>query len=209
MFFCLYDCFLFYFVLHLPVIFHRCSHLCTCWNCASSNSRKSNPSEKRSTIESNLKMTNSCNQQFFFLFFFLPIKFPFSSIRHFILYTNLETFSYLPLMFLSNYINMEERKKLALFMCIAIFLSLCLSFFFFQFCRFYLILISLSLYVCKWKRQNERRKKNSWQITLLSPLNFISMRLQNRITNNKIEHVDIFFFFFFFIIFMRLTFIDK
>jgi len=77
---------LFFFISsYLPVTLLQCSHLRTCWNCASSNSRKSNPSESRSTIESNLKMTNSCNQQVFF-FSFATYWISSFSIHHFTLY---------------------------------------------------------------------------------------------------------------------------
>ncbi len=129
-------------------------------------------------------MTNSCNQQFFFFFSLslLPIEFPlFLSTT--LLYTNLETFSYLPLMFLSNYINMQERKKLALFMCIAIFLSLSfllslsLSFVSLNSVGFYLILISLFIICVQMKEEEERKKKENFMTIYSSLFLFISSKL--------------------------------
>ncbi len=130
----------------------------TCSNCASSNSRKSNPSERRSTTESNLKMTNSCNQQYFFSLIYL-LNFLFFFLSATLFYTNLETFSYLPLMFLSDYINMQEREKLALFMCIAIFLY----FFFFRFSRFcrFLFDIDIPFIICVQMKETARMKEKN------------------------------------------------
>jgi hypothetical protein len=140
-------------------------------------------------------MTNSCNQQFSFSFF-LPIEFPFF-LSATLFYTNLETFSYLPLMFLSNYINMQERKKLALFMCITIFLSF--SRFFFSLSLLFVSLdsvgflfdIDIPFIICVQMKETEwKKKKKKLHDKLLfsiSLLNFISMRLQNRILLTKLS----------------------
>jgi hypothetical protein len=143
-------------------------------------------------------MTNICNQQsFFFLCFTYWISFFFLS--GILLYTNLETFSYLPLMFLSNYINMQEcvceREKERNWHYLCALQSLSLSIFILSVFIWYWYPFH---YMCANERDRvkEKRKfhdKLFFSLSLSSSiLKFITLKLQN-----KIEHVDLFLSLFF------------
>jgi len=153
------------------------THLRTCSNCASSNSRKSNPSKRRSTTErmreSNLKIRTAAINNFFSVSSTYWISS--FSIRHFTLYESRDLLLPTTYVLIRLYKYAREREKLALFMCIAISFFIFFLFHSFQFCRF-LFDIDIPFIICVQMKNERRRRKKSWQITLLfSLLNFISL----------------------------------